>query len=180
MYHGVVCLRVSGGVRLSTTATSKASTDELLKEACARNVSAELHYFPMDGPVIVGRARLLTLTDEHILVEKPAYVDDRQAIPSHRPITVHISLRGTRYQFESTIEAGRTFVRLNQYNRVPGIMLRRPGELVPAQRRRHLRLSVAGLDPIPIQLVRAHPEIEDACRVNEEIIPGRMVNFVVR
>ena len=123
------------------------------------------------------RVRLLQLTEEHILADYPASVDAETRIPTGRPITVHISLNGVRYQFESAIEVAGTFVRLNKQQRVLGVALKRPTDVTRSQRRSNLRVSLMGIDPATAKLVCPHPNIPGACKVDAEVLTGRLVDL---
>jgi c-di-GMP-binding flagellar brake protein YcgR len=144
---------------------------------CARNVPAELHFSPATGPILIGRVRLLELTDKHILADKPAYVDATASIPADRPITVHVTLNGVRYQFESVVDTATMLVRLNDHQHLLGIALRRPKRITRSQRRSHLRVSLVGIGPIPVELVRAHTDIPGACPVDARVIPGLILDL---
>jgi c-di-GMP-binding flagellar brake protein YcgR len=88
-----------------------------------------------------------------------------------------MSLNGVRYQFESTIEVASTFVQLNKQQRVLGVALKRPTSVTRSQRRSNLRVSLIGIDPVPAKLVRPHPDIPGACKVDAEVVSGRIVDL---
>ncbi len=155
----------------------EAEVAQFLANACERNASALIQFEPSDGPIVTARARLLGLTERHILADKPAITGESGHIPIGRPISVHVSLNGARFQFASRIEPGRRWVQLNSRQRVPGIAMRKPIEILRAERRSSFRISLAGIDPIPIEMVRSHPDVRDACPVDARVIPGRLINI---
>lgn len=153
--------------------------EQLIGAGCARNVPAELLYEDRDGTVVAGRVRLLELTSRQILADRPVYLDSEGTIPLGAPITVHVTLRGARHQFESLIEEGERTVRLNGRQAIPGIALRKPAVVTESQRRAHLRISVVAYDPISVIMARPHPTLADACAVDASIISGWLVDLSV-
>lgn len=151
--------------------------DGLLAEACERNAPAELLFARPEGQPVTARVRLLELTDEHILADRPGQGDQTQQIPPGRTITVHLVIRGARYQFESAIVDLHSWVQLNSEQRVPGIVLNRPTEITRSERRSDFRVSLAGLAPISVEMARGDPEIQDACLIEPSPVCGRMLNL---
>ncbi len=164
---------------MATTRAIADAAEKVIGEACARNAPSELHYEGADGEIIVCRARLLELTRRHILADRPLYVDDDDKIPPEQSITVHVAVNGVRYQFDSMIEDADRMVRLNNRQHVPGIALRKPLVITDSQRRAHLRVSLAGYDPINVNMVRPDPVVRDACPIDAELISGWMVDVSV-
>ena len=149
---------------------------ELIGKACARNVPAELHVEDTAGNLTIGRVRLLEMTNGLVLADRPMILDGDSAIPDGSTLTVHFALNGSRYQFESLLEASGLTVLLNAHQRVSGISLRQPFVVTDSQRRSNLRVSVLGYDPISIMLIEPHPEITDACPIDAHIIAGWIVD----
>lgn len=163
----------------NTTESVGNALDELLAEACERNASAEICFEHRDGPPLIARVRLLELSDEFIRADKPGKNDQGGHIPQGRPITVHVFIRGARYQFDSVIVDQSAWIQLNNERRVPGIVLRRPKEVLKSERRSSYRVSLAGIDPIQIELARGHPDIRDACLLSPGVFGGRILNLSV-
>ena len=161
----------------NATKSAPIDLDELLAEACERNAPAEICFAHRNGPPVTARVRLLQLTDEFILVDKPAKTDQEGHIPKGRPITVHVFIRGARYQFDSLIMDQQAWIQLNAEQRIPGIALRKPNEIVKSERRASYRVSLAGIDPIQTELVRGHSDIIDACLLSPGVIGARMLNL---
>lgn len=159
------------------TTTIGSDLDELLAEACDRNSPAEIVFAHRVGPPLVARARLLELSDECIRADKPSKGQQKGMIPSGRPITVHVSLRGKRFQFDSVILDQRAWIQLNPEHRIPGIVLRRPHELVHSERRFYYRVSLVGIAPVQIELARAEVGDVEACLLEPGVFGGRMLNL---
>ncbi len=156
------------------------TVEEIIGEGCARNIPAELQYEDPDGAIVTGRVRLLELTKDHVLVDSPAYLKDDGCIPTGAPITVHMLLSKSRYQFESVIEDADQAVRLNARQTVPGIALRRPADISNSQRRTNLRIMMLGYDPINVNLVRPDPDVSEACSIDARVIAAWMTDLSVR
>ncbi len=161
------------------TNTSSKTVEALIGAACARNTSAELQYEHRNGGIITAHVRLVSLTQDQVLADKPVCLCDDGAIPTGAPITVHIMLRGYRYQFDSMIEEDNRRVPLNARQTVPGIALRKPDTIVESQRRAYLRVSMVGYDPINVYLAHPHPHIPDTCSIDAKIITGCLLDLSV-
>ncbi len=161
----------------STTESVGNALDELLAEACDRNAPADICFAHRNGPPLIARVRLLELSDEFICVDKPGKNDQDGHIPQGRPVTIQVFIRGTRYQFDSVIVDQRAWIQLNNEQRIPGIVLRKPKEIARSGRRSSYRVSLAGIDPIQIELSRGHPDIRDACLLSPGVFGGRMLNL---
>lgn len=161
-----------------STTTSTVTVDDLITWACDRNTPIELHYEPNNAPMVVGRARLLGFDDKQLLADRPLCLDTG-TIPCGKRLSVHISMNGERYEFESFIEESHRMVQLNAHNRVRGIALKRPLEFSKSQRRKNLRISLMGYEPITVELVKPHPDIPAACPADAMIYNGWMVDLSV-
>jgi len=161
---------------LSTTTTG-ITVDELVDQACDRNTPIELHYEPKNGPMIVGRARLLNCNDNQLLADRPLCLDG--TIPSGVNLSIHLSMHGERYAFDSMIEDSCRMIQLNAHHKVHGIALKKPVVFSKSQRRQHLRISLVGYDPVHVELVRPHAEIPTACPMDAMIYSGWMVDLSV-
>lgn len=157
--------------------TAIANVDKWLAEACDRNAFAEIHFESPGGPVIARRVRLNRATDTHLYAEASRFDRHRPEIPVGSQVTVHVSMRGTRYQFSSVVEPPDRAVRGARREPTDSVLLRRPASLQESQRRAHLRISVAGLDPLCVNVVPVHPEYPDACAIDATPVPTAMVNL---
>jgi c-di-GMP-binding flagellar brake protein YcgR len=166
---------------MSTTTTSTEVTDKILSEACSRNTPVELHYEDSKRKqVVIGRARILQLSSDSVLIDRPMYRDGDGHIPLGRPLRVYLLLGHMRYTFKSAITASDIRVRLNEQEQVPGIALRRPTSVAQAQRRGYYRMSLAGSKPIDVELARVDPRVRDACPIDGRVGTGRMHNLSAR
>lgn len=163
---------------MSTTA-SKVQVDELVAEACARNIPIELHYIQANGPMIIGRARLLDFDQDHILADRPLCLDQIGTIPAGKKLSIHFALQGKRYQFESMIQETERMVRLNDRQEVRGIALQWPVTLTLSQRREFLRVSMASYDPISVEMLRPDANYPTACPVDAKIYHAWLVDLSV-
>lgn len=161
-----------------STTTSKVTVDDLIVWACDRNTPIELHYEPADGPMVVGRARLLGYDDKQLLADRPLCLD-HGIIPCGKKLSVNLSMNGERYEFDSIIEESHRMVQLNAHHKVRGIAMKRPVEFNKSQRRKHLRISLVGYDPIHVELVKPHPDIPTACPSDAMVYNGWMVDLSV-
>lgn len=164
---------------MTVTTTSVDSATGLLEEACSRNTPAELHYDGAKGSVIVGRVRILELTEDFLLADRPRYADGQEGIPRHKKISVHILINGTRYQFDSAIEKEHLVVRLNAQKRVQGIALQKPTSVKQSQRRENHRLSVVSFDPIRVVLAQSNPDLPGTCELDAKRFKAKLADISV-
>lgn len=150
--------------------------EQFLESACARQAAAELHFERGDGVLVIARARLLLFSDNELLADRPVYSDHGSKIPLGRPLKVHVAIRGSRYEFESAIELEfRSGPRHTPWIG-PGIVLRKPKEVVPSQRRANVRVSVLGCDPIRVISAKPFPSRAAACSLEGPVYHGWMVD----
>lgn len=160
-----------------TSATIGSVLDEMITEACERNAPSELVLVRPDGLAVTARVRFLKLTDDEILADKPTDGEGVGQIPLNRSITAHVVIRGVRYQFDTFIVEYRNWVELNSEQQIPGIVLRKPSEIERSERRADYRVSVAGISPIDVEVVRGDSDVRDACLLNPERFDARMLNI---
>ena len=164
---------------MTATTISAGSVEKLLTAACDRRLPAELRYQDGDGMIIIGRVRLLGHLGEDILADRPQYLDDDGTIPARCPITMHLTLGGSRYQFDTSIVDEHRTIRLNDRQTLPGIALRKPRVVSGSQRRTFLRVSLAGYDPINVDLATPHGEFDDACALDAQRASGWIADLSV-
>ncbi len=164
---------------MTTTMTEVQSVKELIAGACARRLPAELCHVASDEMIIMGRVRLLDCTDSEILADRPQYLDDDGTIPLKSPITMHVAIGRARYQFDTAIVKENRALPAGNHHALPGIALRMPTTVNDSQRRRHVRASLTGYDPISVDFSRTDPEGEAACSVNLERGSGWLVDLSV-
>ena len=164
-------------VQLAGSSTAIANVDQWLADACEGHAFAEIHFESPDGPVITRRVRLNRATATHLHAEASRLDRKRPEIPPGRPVTVHVSLRGARFQFRSVVEPPSGVARRRGPNSAQDILLRRPKALEESQRRAALRISVTGMDPIDVDVVPVHPDYPDACAVDASRVRTAMINL---
>lgn len=155
------------------------ATDNIIHEACLRNVPAELFFEPRHGVITVARVRLLELTDLELHADTLMYVNSGEQIPIGAPITVHMSVNGSRYQFASAIIDKTITIQLNRHQQVRGIAMKIPVCVTSSQRRNALRISTVRYEPISASLARPCPVVSDACPVCGPVIQGWVVDLAV-
>ncbi len=72
------------------------SVDELLADACDRNVMLELHYEDPSGSLVIGKTRIRALNERQIVAEAVSLVDRNERIPFGRTVWAHFTIRGNR------------------------------------------------------------------------------------
>lgn len=119
---------------------------EILRQACARNTSAELHFEDRDTGLITARVRLLDMDAERVYMDRPQSIGWTLELRPRQAVTAYFLLNGTRYAFRSRIARPHCYVRLNQAQQVPGTAVTLPSEISQQQRRAEFRISLAGYD----------------------------------
>lgn len=150
---------------------------ELISEACARNLPAEIFRADAtpgtDTEELPARARMLGIDGEEILMEPPLV----QGIPTPPPrgvsILVHFQIHGNRYCFRSSVVRRRCGFALNSRTTVPAMTLARPREVVKMQRRGHFRVSVAS-QHIGVRCIKAHQTLPAVCKLHRCEMRGKM------
>jgi c-di-GMP-binding flagellar brake protein YcgR len=92
---------------------------------------------------------------------------------------MHLTLGGSRYQFDTSIVDEDRTIRINDHQTLPGIALRKPRVVNDSQRRTCLRVSLAGYDPISVDLATPQGESEDACAIDAERASGWIADLSV-
>ncbi len=140
--------RVRMGAKL---ATCNQAAPDIIAEACARNLPAELHIQQSDGDVVTAWARMLGWQNERVQLDQPQTGSGSITLSPHQRVTVFLHVKGKRCRFHSAVVEPRARIRLNERIVVTGIALAWPSELVEAQRREDFRVSVAGTHDIPVR-----------------------------
>ncbi len=133
-------------------ATGNQAALEIVAEACARNLPAELHIQQLDGDVVTAWAQMLGCQNELVQLDQPQAGSGSITLAPRQRVKVFLYVRGKRYRFHSAVAEPRARIRLNERMVVTGIALEWPSELVEAQRREDFRVSVAGTHDIPVRL----------------------------
>jgi c-di-GMP-binding flagellar brake protein YcgR len=127
------------------------TSPEILREASLRNVSVEVEIHRDDSTSVHARSRLLALTDDAMLIERPTIDDAHVSAPRGTSLVVRFVFRGERCFFRSFVR-GQRRVRLNDNLGVRALVLEPPAWVDQTQRRRHYRVSIAA-DGTPVSCV---------------------------
>lgn len=114
----------------------------MLDEACARNLSAEMHY-ELENELRTARMRLIRIGDEGIEVDMPQAIGQEVALEAGAEVKVYFSRDQEFYAFDTTVRRSVVSVDLNKRKRVTGMVLALPAELVRQQRRQDFRVSLS-------------------------------------
>jgi len=131
-------------------ATCDQAAREVVGEACARNMAAELHIPQSDGGLLTAWTRMLGCEGELIQLDQPQAISGCISLAPGQRVTVFLHVKGKRYRFHSAVAQPRVRIRLNERMVVTGITLEWPSEVMEAQRREDFRVSVAGTRDIPV------------------------------
>ena len=153
------------------------SVNIFLAEACARNVSIDLHYSDRQGQSQTARARLLGCSDGTILIDRPWHNSKPCDLRGRQQVFGCFALCGRRYRFTTRVKSGHTEVCINKRKRITGISLDMPMGLEEQQRRRYYRVLVAGQYSVNVALVQADPNDACACPVGAYRLQGHLVDI---
>ena len=162
---------------MSGTVIQSLSADQILEQACIRNVRLELHHENVNGHIVVAQTRALELTGSTLVADALAFAESSETIPLRRPAIAHLQIRRQRFQFATTIEEDH--VRLAKFGRNSGfgIALRRPRSLSPSQRRVHVRVSLHASEPVHVWLAQAFGKDPEGCHIDAVHSVGRILNL---
>lgn len=133
-----------------------------LKEACARNVPLELHSVSYDRSVPAARARMIDLDDDFIYLEKPQIIGRNVRLHQAQLFEAFFNYNDVLFTFTTHVADPSTAVRLNQKKVVEGLILERPPQVKPGQRRQFYRTSLAAIpEPISALLQETDDEMDD-------------------
>lgn len=160
---------------------SRAVSEDLattLEEACARNVSVELHHYDdVSKELIVTRTRMIGLDDENVLLDSPQSIGKTVSYETGQEVETHFLFASRRYTFCSSITSTRCSVRLNESKTIIGMSVARPADVKDGQRRHEFRISLARIEPISVHLHEASAEDPNACSIDAARFCGRLVNL---
>ena len=150
-------------------------TRRLLEVACARNLSAEMHWEGWKDRA-VGRLRLLAIDDRYVYTDRPRLDGPRLELSADQMVQVHFLCDGNRYVFRTRIADPWTSVRLNAKLRVAGVALRIPDRIITQQRRSDFRVSLAA-GSIAVRLHEVDPNDMTLCPILAARFTGRIANI---
>jgi c-di-GMP-binding flagellar brake protein YcgR len=123
-----------------------------LEAACARNVPLELHSVSQDRTIPAARARMIDLDDRHVYLEKPQIIGRNVRLSAGQRFAAYFSYNDVIFEFRCQVVETRAAVRLNRRKLVEGLVITRPSEVSPGQRRQFFRTTVAAREPIPARI----------------------------
>ena len=126
----------------SDTQTAGLDVRTLLRAACARKLSAEMHFEEDDEPRR-ARMRLLSIVDQTIHVDNPLSIGKPFKLRPRQAITVYFVYEDNSYAFKSQIVGPIVVTDLNAGKRVDGAVRRMPESIAEEQRRHDFRLSLS-------------------------------------
>jgi len=155
---------------------SNLDPNKILFDACSRNLPLELHRRRGVESQPVARGRLLSMDDEHLYLEKPQIIGRELALSVGEVLDAFLPISEEIYRFTTTV--GQVCrLRLNQEKIVEGRRLSMPSVISPGQRRNFYRVSLAVVTPkIPVTLVRADAQHDDACPLEPLRLEGSLVD----
>ena len=145
-----------------------------LEAACARNTPLELHSLAQDRTIPAARARMIELDDEHLYLEKPQIIGRNVRLSAGQEFMAFFSYNDILFEFRCKVVESRATVRLNRRKLVEGLVITRPADVKPGQRRQFYRTSVVAREPVPARLQPApegeHPEPDETATWSDAAI----------
>jgi c-di-GMP-binding flagellar brake protein YcgR len=149
---------------------------QVLRQACARNASAKLHFEDPETGLITARVRLLDMDAERIYMDRPQSVGRRVDLKPKQAVAAYFLLNGTRYAFRSRIARPDCYVRLNQTQQVPGTAVTLPAQVGRQQRRAEFRISLVGYEDLEVAVHGGSADNGGAAPVDSVRWAGRLLN----
>ena len=150
---------------------------QVLRQACARNTSAELHFEDPEAGLITTRVRLLDMDAERIYTDRPQSIGRRVGLKPRQAVVACILLKGTRYAFSSRIARPHCYVRLNRRQQVPGTAVTLPAQVGRQQRRGEFRISLVGYKDLKVAVHGGSADNGGAAPVDSVRSAGRLLNI---
>lgn len=143
------------------------------------------HDADSDAPSVdlVWRVRLLSITEDEILIDQPSTLGEKMQIHANVNLVVVFSLGQNRWMFR-TQSVGRTKFAINAAHSVTAIRLKTPTNVERCQRRQFYRVSAGGLvlptaDIRPLLKMSTARLAETAVRARIEMLQeGQIAGFV--
>lgn len=152
----------------------KLTPRELLDEACARNLSAEIHY-EQRNELRVARLRMLKIDSGQLTVDQPQAIGEDLFLRGGMLITLYFNYAGEWYNFRTKVVRPLERVDLNQHKRIAGAILEVPKHVEKGHRRHDFRLSLAALQLEA--MIHVIEDMPDLCAPrNAERISGVLSN----
>lgn len=129
----------------------------ILESACARHEPVELFRTGEQPVCAVARGRLLAVDDRQVYVGQARTIGRAGPLQAGEAVTAFFAHEGAHQMFQTSVVKARCVLRLDEAQRVLGIVLVIPPRVRPGQRRAHYRVLLAGSEPIVVSLHRALP-----------------------
>lgn len=146
----------------------------MLQDACARNLSGEIHYENVNRRGS-ARMRFLAVEENRIYTDRPQSIGMPVAFRPRQCVTVHFLTDGTRYAFQTRVVAPLTLVRLNDEQQVVGMSFGLPSEVRKQQRRSTYRVAVIS-QAIRVDLHPVSREDLTCCLLDADRLSGWLAN----
>jgi c-di-GMP-binding flagellar brake protein YcgR len=147
----------------------------LLQDACARNLSGEIHCEDVHRRG-TARMRFLALDDDRVYTDRPQSIETPVAFRAHQRVVVYFLANATRYAFRARVAKPLVLVRLNDEQQVVGMALRLPAEVREEQRRSAYRVTIAG-QGIRVDLHQVNRDDPTGCPVDADRFSGQLANI---
>jgi c-di-GMP-binding flagellar brake protein YcgR len=150
---------------------------DILREACERNVPVELHHRDRRDELSLARTRLLAMDDEQLFLDRPHIVGEAHIESTGQVLDAYLSLYGELYAFKTRVLQTACVIELNAQKRVSGMSVTRPESVKPGQRRAHFRVSLAAIDPVPMDLHMTGDIDPNVCPIDARRFEGTLVDL---
>jgi c-di-GMP-binding flagellar brake protein YcgR len=147
----------------------------LLQQACARNLSGEIHCESAHQRS-TARMRFLNVDENRVYTDRPQSIETPVSFRAHQRVAVYFLANGTRYAFRTRVATPLVLVRLNDEQQVVGMALRFPTEVREEQRRSAYRVTVAG-QMIQVHLHEVNRDDSTWCPVGADRFTGQLANI---
>lgn len=150
--------------------------DAFLERACERNASVELHHINGNSATPVAKARLIDLTDDELITDKPQTIGRAVKLHTGMDLDAFVAFGGTIVRFRSSVIDADAMVQINMNRRERGLRLVRPVVLDVSQRRSDFRRSLSAREPgVRVRFVEAS-EIDGACSIDARRFEGTLAD----
>ena len=151
----------------------------LLNEACARNLTVELHFHAPNDEVLVAKSRFLGLDEQHVFLDKPQSIGKPIELSLRQRFDAYMALQESRFAFQSQVVDLQRLMQLNRKMRVIGIVIARPTSIKEGQRRAYFRASLLGNRTVCANVHASSLEAEGAAPINAQPFTAEMINLSV-
>jgi len=126
---------------------------DMLLDLCAGNRSCELVYRIAPHRKVKSKVRLLAVSDEELITERPVYHGQQVELPCEKDVRFYFFWNDRRYTTVSSVRRSLLWP-TGRAGKVPALAVARPCAIEKAWRRGSFRLSMVNLPSAPIALQR--------------------------